>query len=121
MEIKKQLGERLVDMYHSEGSGKEAREEFERVFSQKKLPDDVPELTHLELGEYGIDPSKIYLVHLIAKSGLSKSNGEARKLISAGAVTLDGEKIVDLDYEFALEREVILKVGKRRYLKILPK
>ena len=121
MEIKKQLGERLVDMYHSEGSGKEAREEFERVFSQKKLPDEIPELTHSGLGEYGIDPSKIYLVHLIAKSGLSKSNGEARKLISAGAVTLDGEKIVDLDYEFALENEVILKVGKRRYLKILPK
>lgn len=121
MEIKKQLGVRLVDMYHPKGSGSAAREEFERVFSQKKLPDEIPEVTPAGLREFGLDPGKIYLVHLIAKSGLSKSNGEARKLIGAGAVTLDGERILDLDYEFALESEVILKVGKRRYLKLLPK
>ncbi|MDH3892821.1 MAG: tyrosine--tRNA ligase [candidate division Zixibacteria bacterium] len=121
MEIKKQLGRRLVDMYHPEGSGSTALEEFERVFSQKELPDEIPEVTIQKLGELGIDPQKIYLVHLIAKCGLSKSNGEARKLMAAGAVTLDGEKVVDLDYEFALKSEVVLKVGKRRYLKILPK
>ena len=121
METKKQLGERLVDMYHTKGSGSAAREEFERVFSQKELPDEIPEVTSEKLREFGLDPDKIYLVHLIAKSGLSKSNGEARKLIGAGAVTLDGEKVVDLEYEFALKSEVVLKVGKRRYLKILPK
>lgn len=121
MEIKKQLGVRLVDMYHAEGAGAAAREEFERVFSQKKLPDEIPEVTPEGLREFGLNPAKIYLVHLIAKSGLSKSNGEARKLITAGAVTLDGEKVTDFDYEFAADSEIILKVGKRRYLKILPK
>ncbi len=120
MEIKKQLAERLVDMYHEKGAGKRARNEFERVFSKKQLPDEIPEADIRTIKQWNIDPDKIYLVHLIAKSGLSKSNGEARKLISAGAVTINGGKITDPDFEFKLSTETILKVGKRRFLKLLP-
>jgi len=128
MVIKKELGETLVDMYHPDDSGKGAREEFERVFSQKKLPDEIENLNPDQLKEKGIeDCSKIYLVHLITKTGLAKSNGEARKLIKAGAVTLDGEKISDPDFEFNLHEKageksdgIILKVGKRRFLRLSP-
>jgi tyrosyl-tRNA synthetase len=119
-DVKMELGEHLVDMYHSVGSGRTAREEFERIFSQKKLPDDIPELDIEQLKNLELDPTRVYLVHLIAKAKLSKSNGEARKLISAGAVTLDGTRITDPDYEFGLEREMVLKVGKRRFLKLVP-
>ena len=118
MILKKELGETLVDMYHPEGSGKSAREEFERVFSQKKLPDDIPEVTVDGLKSQGIDPSKIYLVHLIAKNSMAKSNSEARKLIGGGGVSLNGDKITDVDYEFELTQDTVLKVGKRRFLKI---
>ncbi len=120
MTIKKQLGEKLVDMYHPNGAGKQAREEFERVFSKKQLPDDMPTKTAAQLADLEIDPKKIYLVHLIAKSGLAKSNSEARKLISAGGVSLNGDKVTDVDYEFELAEETVLKVGKRRFLKICP-
>lgn len=120
MVIKKELGETIVDMYYPKGSGKTAREEFERIFSQKKLPDEIPEVTSADLTELEIDPSKIYLVHLIAKNKLSKSNGEARKLIQSGGVSLNNEKVTDVNYEFELKDEIILKVGKRRYLKIIP-
>ncbi len=120
MVIKKELGETLVDMYHSPGSGKGAREEFERVFSKKQLPDDMPELKASDLKALDLDPDKIYLVHLLSKSKLTKSNGEARKLITAGAVTLDNDRISDPDYEFALDREMVLKVGKRRFMKLMP-
>ena len=119
MSLKKELGEEIVDMYHSEGSGRSAREEFERVFSQKKLPDDIPEATAADLQKLEIDPAKIYLVHLIAKNGLAKSNSEARKLIQSGGVSLNGEKITEVDHEFALSADTILKVGKRRFLKIV--
>ncbi|UCE25072.1 MAG: tyrosine--tRNA ligase [Candidatus Zixiibacteriota bacterium] len=120
MAIKKELGERLADMYHPQGSGRKAREEFERVFSQKKLPDQIPEVKSADLESQGINPSKIYLVHLITKNEMAKSNSEARKLIEAGGVSLNGDKITDKDYEFALTEETILKVGKRRFLKLLP-
>ena len=121
MLIKKELGETLVDMYNPEGSGQEARQEFERIFSEKKLPDEIPEITETGLQDLEIDPRKIYLVHLITKNKMAKSNSEARKLIQAGSVTIDGEKITDIDYEFDLSEDCVLKVGKRRYLKIVHK
>ena len=119
MGLKKELGETLVDMYYPKGSGKKARDEFERIFSQKKLPDEIPEINEAKLTELEIDPRKIYLVHLIAKNKMAKSNSEARKLITAGGVSLNDQKITDANYEFDLNEDKILKVGKRRYLKIL--
>ncbi|MCD6249283.1 MAG: tyrosine--tRNA ligase [candidate division Zixibacteria bacterium] len=120
MEIKRELGVTIVNMYHKSGSGETAADEFKRMFSQKQEPDDMPETTGSYLRKLGIDPDRIYLVHLIAKSNLAKSNSEARKLITAGSVRLDGEKVTDVDYEFALDREIVLKVGKRRYLRLIP-
>ena len=120
MEIKKLLAERLTDMYCSEGDGKHAREEFERMFSKGGLPDDMPEAGGEDLEKWDIDPERIYLVHLISNADMAKSNSEARKLINAGAVSLDNEKITDPNYEFALPAsgEVVLKVGKRRFLRL---
>ena len=120
MLLKKELGERLVDMYHEPGSGKAAREEFERMFSKKELPDDMPEVTGAELKALDINPESIYLVHLIARMKLSKSNSEARKLIQSNSVSVDGEKVTDVNYEFPLSGETVLKVGKRRFLRLIP-
>lgn len=120
MDIKKQLATRLVDMYHDGGAGDAAREEFERVFSKKQLPDEIPEVGTGRLKEWEIDPDNIYLVHLISRADMARSNSEARKLIKAGAVSLDSERITDPDHEFRLPAsgDLILKVGKRRFLKI---
>jgi tyrosyl-tRNA synthetase len=120
MAIKLELAEILVDMYHPEGSGRREREEFRRVFTQRELPSDMPELSTSDISRLKLDPRKTYLVHLITKAGLTKSNGEARKLIQQGAVSLDDEKITDTDFEFAIDREMVLKVGKRRFLKLKP-
>lgn len=120
MDIKKKLGETIVDMYHSPGEGKVAREEFERVFSKKELPDDMPTVGLEDLQTLELEPKAIYLVRLISGAGLARSNGEARKLIQSGAVSLDQEKITDANFEFALDREMVLKVGKRRFLKLIP-
>lgn len=121
MDIKKRLGVTLVDMYHKDGSGHVARDEFERIFSQKQLPDEIPELGVEALAKLGLDAKSLYLVHLLTKSGLTKSNGEARKLVGAGAVTLNDEKVTDVDFEFPLQKESILKVGKRRFLRLIPR
>ncbi|MFH1686678.1 MAG: tyrosine--tRNA ligase [bacterium] len=118
-DVKAELGEVLADMYHAAGSGSEAHAEFNRMFQQKQVPDDMPEVGAAELADLGLDPDKIYLVHLLTKTKLTKSNGEARKLISAGAVSLDGERTSDPEFEFALTGPMVLKVGKRRFLKLL--
>ncbi|MDZ4723007.1 MAG: tyrosine--tRNA ligase [candidate division Zixibacteria bacterium] len=119
MPFKKELGETLVDLFHPEGSGRAAREEFERVFSKKELPDEIEQIDISGLTKHEINPEKIYLAMLMTKTGMTKSNSEARKLIEAGGVTLGAEKITDPAYEFGIKETTILKVGKRRYLKIV--
>lgn len=121
MELKRELGIAIVNMYHEAGAGEAAAEEFTRMFSQKQEPDDMPEVNPDDLRKLELDPDKIYLVHLIAKSKMARSNSEARKLIEAGSVRLDGEKVADANHEFPLDREIVLKVGKRRYLRLMPK
>ena len=118
MDIKKELGETLVDMYHPAGSGKTAREKFELQFSQKQVPDDIPEIDLAGIKEFGLDPTAVYLVHLMTKAKLASSGGEARRLIKGGGVSLDGERVTDPNCEFAVQRDVVLKVGKLRYLRI---
>ena len=121
MELKRELGIAIVDAYHPAGSGKEASEEFTRMFSEKELPDEMPELNPSELKKLGVDPAKIYLVHLMTKAGLARSSSEARQLIESGSVRLDGDKVVDINAELALKSEVVLKVGKRRFLRLKPR
>ena len=123
MLLKKELGEVLVDMYHAKGSGKAAREEFERVFSQKQLPDEM--LTHsvAELKKMGIESAKPLLVLLLTALKFTKSNGEGRRLIEGGGVTIDDVKVSDPNHELDLGalspgRAIVIKAGKRRYLKV---
>lgn len=118
MSVKKELGEILVDLFHPAGSGSSAREEFERVFSKGELPEDMAEVDLAQIRSYGLDVSKVSLIHLMTQSGLTKSNSEGRKLMESGAVILDGQKVTDPTFEFRPTGEHVLKVGKRRYLKI---
>jgi len=125
MLLKKELGETLVDMYHPAGSGHAAREEFERVFSKKQVPDDIEEVSVARLAELGLAGEKLLLVHLLTKTGLTKTNSEGRRLIEGGGVTIADLKITDPNYELPISAElshsdsVIIKAGKRRYLKIV--
>jgi tyrosyl-tRNA synthetase len=123
MLLKKELGERLVDMYHAAGSGTTAREEFERVFSQKQLPDEIEEFSRSHIEELGVTGSRPLLVAILSATKQTKSNGEGRRLIEGGGVHIGDTRITDSNYEFDYDKElatgsVILKVGKRRYLKI---
>ncbi len=112
MDIKKELGETLVREYHDSEAGKEAREEFERVFSRKETPEDVPEF---DASAYG---GRVWIVQLLEDSGLVNSRGEARRLIRGGGVSINGDKLTDENHEFELKNGALIKAGKRRFLKI---
>lgn len=112
-EVKKDLALRIVEMYHSKKAAKEAAKEFEEVFREKKLPHKIQEIK--------ISKKKIWVVKLLTISGMTKTSSEARRLIQQGAVTLDGEKITDPEKELTVKEGAILKVGKRRFAKIVSK
>ncbi len=110
-EAKKNLALKVVEMYHSKKAAKEAAEEFEEVFKEKKLPHKIQEIK--------IPKKKIWVVKLLTTSGMAKTSSEARRLIQQGAVTLDGERIVDPEKELTIREGAILKVGKRRFAKLI--
>ena len=108
-EAKALLAEDIVRQFHGADSARQARREFDKVFSRRQVPDDMPQWT--------IQPSQpLSVVEVLARSGLAPSKREARRLIAQGAVTHEGQRI---DREDWLVREGVLKVGKRRFLKLV--
>lgn len=108
-EAKLKLAEVIVSQYHNQGAAAKARDDFEQVFSQKELPDDIP--------VYNVKNKKSAAIDILIDSGLVASKNEARRLIAQGGVSLDGKRI---DKEDAVIDTVgVLKVGKRRFLKLI--
>ena len=111
-DLKERLAYEVVKLYHSEEEAKIARDEFRRVFREKGIPDEVP--------TYQLRGKSIWIVKLLADSKLVPSRSEARRLISQGGVRINGEVVRDIDFEIPAERELILKVGKRKFLRVVP-
>jgi tyrosyl-tRNA synthetase len=114
METKKRLAVEMVDRFCSAGEGVRAREEFEKVFSKKNLPDEIP------LVEIAWENEKLKLAKIIALAGVAKSNSEARRLIQQGAVEVNETPFTDIDVELSAG-EYVLRVGKKRFVKVVPK
>jgi len=112
-DLKARLAREIVRMYHGSLAAQRAEEEFNRVFREKGLPS--------ELEEFRLDRSngKIWIVRLLTSTGLAPSSSEARRLMEQGAVWINGQRITDANVEIPLERDFVLKVGKRRFLKIV--
>lgn len=123
MEAKKRIAAELSDRFCGDGEGAKARAEFEKVFSKKDMPDDIPVI------EIAWEGEKMKLAKIMSASGTVTSNSEARRLIKAGAVEVNQESIRDADYELATTPsnavsspvEYILRVGKKRFIKVVPK
>ena len=63
----------------------------------------------------------VWIIKLLSIAGLIQSNGEGRRLIKQGAVSVNGEKIGNDDIEITIENGAVLKVGKRKFKKIVLK
>ncbi|MFA7418613.1 MAG: tyrosine--tRNA ligase [Melioribacteraceae bacterium] len=111
--IKRSLARKLVEMYHSLQASVDAETEFDNIFVKKGLPDEIPELV-LEKELIEID-----ILDLIVKVNFAPSKGEARRLVTQGGVTIDGNKISDPKEIIKLENDMVLKVGKRNFIKLI--
>ncbi|MCY2929995.1 MAG: tyrosine--tRNA ligase [Planctomycetota bacterium] len=108
---KAELARLIVSQYHGPASGAAALAEFDRVFSQGNVPTDMPEIP--------IPAGAIPLVDLITLGQFADSRGEARRLIQQNAVSLDDVKISDIAATVTPATGQILRVGKRRFGKIV--
>jgi tyrosyl-tRNA synthetase len=108
-DIKRQLARTLVRMYHSQASANDAEKEFDKIFVQKSIPDNIEEFKRSE---------SVNIIALLTEAKLAASKGEARRLIDQGGVSIDDERVTDPNVLLPDKDEFILKVGKRRFLKI---
>ena len=113
MEVKADLGVRIVTGYHGAAAAEGAREEFNRVFRKRQNPEDI------EIKKISITESPIRLTRLLPTLNLASSNAEAQRLIESGAVHINDQKVTDPKTEMSQPGEYLLKVGKRRFLRLI--
>src|SRR3954454_6272423 len=116
-QAKRELGRRIVDRFHGEGTGAVAEEHFNRVFVQRSAPEEMPEV---ELGDYRADGNGLVPLPRLIAGAFGVSSSEGRRLIQQGGVKLDGEPIpaepLDLEVDSLSGR--VLQVGKRRFCRL---
>jgi tyrosyl-tRNA synthetase len=109
-DVKMQLAREIVSIFHSDEEADQAERHFRTVFQEGELPPEMP--------TYSIQGS-VNIVDLLAACGLTKSKGEARRLIQQGGVRLNGEKVKSIEETVTVEEEAVLQVGKRKFTKLV--
>ncbi|MEO0184536.1 MAG: tyrosine--tRNA ligase [candidate division WOR-3 bacterium] len=106
------LAKTLVRMYHSAEEAENAASEFQNIFTKKELP--------TELKEFHLKTKEINIVDLLVKTNLMPSRAEAKRKIKEGAIDIDGKAIRDINYSVKLSKPIVIKVGKHKFLKVIP-
>ena len=104
----------IVKEFHDRTAAENAKAEFLRVFRERELPTDIPEVFVQE----GKEGSEIGLARLVCLTGLASSSQEARRLVRSGAVRVDGVKKEVESSVVTLSDGMLLQVGKRRFCKV---
>ncbi len=114
-EAKARLATAIVTLWHGKAHATEAQRAFERLFVEKDLPAEIPEAA---VSRDELTRGRIRLVKLLVLTGLADSNSEAKRLISQGGVTVDGERVHKVDADVALKNGAVLRVGKRHFVRV---
>ncbi len=110
--VKQKLAIELTARFHSDEAALQAEQNFDNVFARNDLPDDLREYVL-----HGSEP--IWLPKLLVEAELVNSTSDGRRMIKQSAVSIDGEKITDIDYSVQPEGQLIVKVGKRRFCRVV--
>jgi len=109
-EAKVLLGTTIVAQFYDEAAAADAADEFDKVFAQKQLPDEIPEV---EISAEPIMASKLLLLCKLVSTG-----GEAKRMIKQGGAGIDGQKLTDPNAEIIPKDAMIIRVGKRKFAKL---
>ncbi|PIU28566.1 MAG: tyrosine--tRNA ligase [Candidatus Hydromicrobium americanum] len=117
---KRKLAKIIIENLYTKNDALEAEEDFDLIFKKKGIPDKVEQYI---INLKSIKNKKISLVQLLTDSGLTKSNGEARRLVTQGGIKINDRKISDPNLELNLNdiNEKVIQRGKRHFRKIITK
>lgn len=112
-EAKVELAKFIVSRFHTLQAAQNAEEEFNRIFVDKGLPDQIDERI--------LKPQSINLAPLMTQLGLSQTNSEATRLITGGGVSINQEKVTDskLKLDLKVGDNLIIKAGKKKFVKVI--
>ena len=110
-DYKMKLAFEIVAAYHGNQPAEKAGQEFQKVFKDKGLPSDIPEVP--------IKEQEINLLDLLIRSKMALSKAEARRLIDQGGVAIDGEIQKDWKKVIKIKKGEVIRVGKRKFAKII--
>ena len=121
MLLKKRLATEIVAQFHDNAAAQQAEEHFARVIQKKEVPEEIQEypISFADLTPDQMTYTPVDISKLLAVTGLAKSRSEANRLISQGAVEVDGEKLVSDKIAIKLHPGSIIKVGKRRFVRVV--
>ncbi len=112
---KARLALEIVKMYHSEADAEKAVQEFDRIFKSKEVPSKIPEIK--------VDQDEIGLVDFLTDNDLVASRSEAKRLIEQGGVKTiinnQQSTISNIDEKIKIKDSIVLKIGKRKFIKII--
>jgi tyrosyl-tRNA synthetase len=113
MELKSQLGFQIVKDFHGEEAARQAQEHFARVHQRREMPEGMAEFVLERSG----GPAS--LVDLLVASALAPSKAEAKRLIKAGAVSVDARKITDITAAIPTDAtQFVLRCGKLKFCRV---
>lgn len=115
-DMKRFLAREIVSRFHDRDAAIEAEAEFDRVFKENQVPEDIPEVI---LTTDDLEDGKIWVVRLLVKADLATSNAEGRRLIQQGGVRIDGEIIDNVDLDWVPRANAVVQVGKRRFARVV--
>lgn len=108
---KARLAKKIVSIYHSQKAARLAEKEFKRIFRERKLPSKIPEIK--------IKKRSINILDLLTRTKLSRSRSEAKRLILQRGVKINNTVEQDWRRVIKIKKEIIIQVGKRKFLKIV--
>lgn len=111
-DLKRKLARTIVTMYYSEKLAYQAEENFDKIFVKKEIPENVIEVN------INLENSKS-IISILRSVGAASSNSEARRLVKQGGISINGQKILDPNSVITIENGSILKVGKRKFYKLI--
>ena len=115
MDAKRRLARSIVAEWHSEDAAQAAEEQWTRTFSQRNVPDDIPDAS---IDFAGGDAIEVALPILLHDIGAAASRAEAKRLVTQGAVRIDDEVVKSQNTE--ISNGAVLRVGRRKWYRIVP-
>ena len=109
-DLKRKLARKIIALYLDKDAAIKGENYFDKIFVNKGIPENIPEISIKKIS---------YLIDILNEQKIVSSKTEGRRMIRQNAVRINGEICNDIQFQIDSEKEYIIKVGKRRFLKII--